>query len=432
MLTRSLETCRVQRSVFTCPKGGLLTWRSPLHCISNNSHVLSKPKKATRESQDTFYKHFAEVYGCRWPALFQRLLDSGPRVAWANLARDRLLAENAADLDQHELLKSNQQCDLLGLQLIHTQLPAYAPATSFASGTTYIPAQPGAGTLLSTECKVQAAEECNTIPPPQPDEATGLKPYYILDFASVLPVLALNPSPGDRVLDLCAAPGGKSLVISSLLFGNLPTFGLLPRIPSSQQSFSHVHFGSYLVCNDRSAPRRARLQAVIKEYLPVEACGGPWGTVEVTGFDGTSRNHQFAPSSFDLILLDAPCSSERHVIHKHCTVGRPVPKEDWSPSRSSRNASTQASLIACSLPLLRPGGRLVYSTCSISPTENDAVIQRALKRWAGQLQLSFPSAEVAAALESIMPGLEATAYGCQALPDRTGWGPIYFAVLEKL
>ncbi len=101
---------------------------------------------------------------------------------------------------------------------------------------------------------------------------------YPLNPASVLPVLALNPQPGDRVLDACAAPGGKALLIYNLLRGQ----------------------GEFVV-NDSSRARSQRLRQVLTDYGCVTAV--VWQKPAATIF-------KHAPQSFDKILLDAPCSSE--------------------------------------------------------------------------------------------------------------------------
>jgi 16S rRNA C967 or C1407 C5-methylase (RsmB/RsmF family) len=217
----------------------------------------------------------------------------------------------------------------------------------------------------------------------------GLEPYF-LDEASVFAALALEVGQGMDVLDMCAAPGGKSLIIASMLKGS----------------------GS-LQCNDRSPDRRVRLQHVLENSLPVE-----WrGNVKISGYDGVKFGlHR--KECFDRILLDAPCSSDRHVL------GSPAHLEVWSVKRIKRLSVEQGGLLASAIDALRPGGILVYGTCALSPMENDGVVERILKK--------RPQAQVVE-IADIPEGADRTELGVHILPDRTGGaGPIYCAKIRKL
>ncbi len=216
----------------------------------------------------------------------------------------------------------------------------------------------------------------------------SLEPYF-LDEASVFAAGALDVKPGDDVLDMCAAPGGKTLVIASMLKG----FGCLQS-------------------NDRSPERRTRLRHVVENTLP-EA----WrGIINVTGYDGMKFGlHK--KESYDKILLDAPCSSDRHVLNS------PSHLEVWSVKRVKRLAVEQGALLASAVDALRPGGTVVYGTCALSPLENDAVVAKILKK--------RPSMEVIP-VENIPDGADRTELGVHVLPDRArGCGPIYCAKMRK-
>ncbi len=215
----------------------------------------------------------------------------------------------------------------------------------------------------------------------------GLSDFYVMDPASIVAARALAVEPGDEVLDLCAAPGGKSLILA--------------------ESIGEGR----LVSNEISDRRRARLRAVLEDYLPSEVLG----RVTVTGHDAT-RWCLHETDAYDRILLDAPCSGERHLL------ASPEELKLWSPARSKNLAVRQYALLAGALAVVRPGGRIVYSTCSISPLENDAVIARLLKKREGEARVIPLTFEMG----------EPTEYGCMILPDRTGYGPIYFAVIERL
>ena len=227
-----------------------------------------------------------------------------------------------------------------------------------------------------------------------------LKPYY-MSAASVAAAKALfyekkEPHPPARILDLCASPGGKALVIAS-----------------------SMGEGDSLVANELSAARRRRLINVLDEHLPQEKRRG----VSVTGFDG-ARWCRFERECFDYILLDAPCSSERHVMADAKSLS------EWTAARVRNLAARQWALLSGAWLLLKPGGRLVYSTCALTPAENSGVAGRLLKKYADSrlrpLQMSFFNAISA----EIRP--EMFELGTGIFPDTSsGIGPIFFATLEK-
>jgi 16S rRNA C967 or C1407 C5-methylase (RsmB/RsmF family) len=223
-----------------------------------------------------------------------------------------------------------------------------------------------------------------------PRDAAGLLRYYVMDPASYWAAKALEVQPDDQVLDMCAAPGGKSLILAEALF----------------------HGSGELTANEMSETRRERLKKVIQQYIPRDVRDRIW----VTGKDGGkfALTHK---QKFDRILVDAPCSGERHLFE---TVKE---LEEWKPSRSEKLAQRQYALLTAALLACRPGGRIVYSTCSISNLENDLVIEKLLKKKEDQFQV----------LETALPpraGAEKTKHGIQMWPDKCEAGPIYYSVLE--
>lgn len=220
-----------------------------------------------------------------------------------------------------------------------------------------------------------------------------LEPYY-MDKASILAASILPISENNEVLDMCAAPGGKTLSIALRLGGT----------------------GS-LTSNDRSAARRNRLLNVLDSCLPSSLRS----VVRVTGHDSTKWS-LYEKDRYDRILLDAPCSSERHVLRD------PSALEIWSPNRPKQLAIQQFAMLAAALDAARPGGYILYSTCSICSMENEAVIEKLLKKRSGL----FSECDMLA----IMPGLdklsEACTHGRIVLPDvQGGSGPLYFCLLQK-
>lgn len=232
--------------------------------------------------------------------------------------------------------------------------------------------------------------------------------YYPLDAASLFPVKLLDIQPYHRVFDLCAAPGGKSLTI-----------------------LQYLSEAGSLVCSDVSPDRRIRLKNVLRRYISPSMLEH----VQVVSGDGTTPRFidEFGSRTFDRVLVDAPCSSERHVLHSDSELLR------WAPGRSKANAERQISLLLTALRLVAAGGRVVYSTCSLSNMENDAVVAKAIKR-ANKRAYSTSSdrckvvlAKVKDLTEANIPLGEATSYGWHILPDRSdGWGPIYLSVIDVI
>jgi len=221
-------------------------------------------------------------------------------------------------------------------------------------------------------------------------DARGLLESYRMDPASMIAASALEVQPGDRVLDMCAAPGGKALLLAE-------SMGAEGR----------------LVANELSPTRRAKLKTILQNYLPSERLKH----IQVTGHDAT-RWGLHEPDYYDRVLLDAPCSSERHVLGKEKERAR------WKPGRSKQLARRQYALLCAALGVCKPGGRIVYATCALSQLENDGVVERLLKRKGDQCvkwPTTFPEAFV-----------EATEHGWRILPDHSdGWGPMYWSILHK-
>ncbi|MAE74392.1 MAG: RNA methyltransferase [Bdellovibrionaceae bacterium] len=214
-----------------------------------------------------------------------------------------------------------------------------------------------------------------------------VKQVYELDLASVLVAKQLQIQPDHLVLDMCAAPGGKSLV---QIF----------------ESEAQAHW----VLNDLSKARVGRLKRVIREYIPADRSD----RVRVTNFDA-SRWGLHQAGHFDRVLLDAPCSGERHQLES------PGQLEKWTQSSSKRLHTRQVALLCAGFDSLKPGGRIVYSTCSIAPLENDRVVEKLVKK--------RPDVDVQVAEADFG---EKTDLGWQILPDHCdGYGPMYFSVIQK-
>ncbi len=229
----------------------------------------------------------------------------------------------------------------------------------------------------------------------------GLRSPYHLDAASVAAAMALPIPPDASVLDMCAAPGGKTIVLARRL-----------------------DHSSRLVANERSGARRNRLRHVLDAHLPRDTRS----KIEITGHDARKWGlHE--TDAYDAVLCDVPCSSERHLLFS--------PKESakWSRSRIRSLAVQAVAFLAAACDATVGGGRVLYSTCSLTNDENDAVVRRVLLR-RSQMSvvnlLTLPRPHMAETTGTSLPVGEATEFGRHFLPDTAGGaGPLYFALLAK-
>lgn len=173
-----------------------------------------------------------------------------------------------------------------------------------------------------------------TRPGKSPYHEAGL--YYLQEASAMAPAALLDPKPGERVLDLCAAPGGKSTQLAGKMQGE----GLL-------------------VCNEIN-PKRAKILASNIERLGIS-------NALVLNEHPQRLEARFA-GYFDKILVDAPCSGEGMFRKEEAAV------TDWSEETVLMCARRQAEILHAAALMLRPGGRLVYSTCTFSPEENEGSV----------------------------------------------------------
>lgn len=156
------------------------------------------------------------------------------------------------------------------------------------------------------------------------------------------PAAYLDAQPGEKVLDLCAAPGGKSTQIAAAMQGK----GLLVS--------NEIH------------PARAKILSENMERMGVK-------NVMVTNESPQTLAGMFT-EYFDRIMVDAPCSGEGMFRKNEQAC------EEWSPENVQICAARQQEILACAASMLRPGGRMVYSTCTFAPEENEGTISRFLEQ----------------------------------------------------
>ncbi|XZG69627.1 RsmB/NOP family class I SAM-dependent RNA methyltransferase [Chitinibacteraceae bacterium HSL-7] len=165
---------------------------------------------------------------------------------------------------------------------------------------------------------------------------------YIQNLASQLAPLMLAPQPGETVLDLAAAPGGKTCQMAAMMAND----GQLSAVEPVRDRFFRLKANL-----DHQGVTMAR--TFMKDGRAV-------GTL--------------VPGRFDRVLLDAPCSSEARF-----DLNDPDSMSHWSPAKVKEVASKQKRLLKSALLAAKPGGLVLYSTCSFAPEENEAIVAAALK-----------------------------------------------------
>lgn len=166
--------------------------------------------------------------------------------------------------------------------------------------------------------------------------------YYIQEASAMAPAVYLNAQPGERVLDLCAAPGGKSTQIGANLKGQ----GLL-------------------VCNEIH-PQRAKILSENIERMGIR-------NALVISHEPAYLAERF-PEYFDRIMVDAPCSGEGMFRKNEGAI------EEWSPENVEICAKRQEDILESAAAMLCPGGRMVYSTCTFAPEEDEGTINCFLEK----------------------------------------------------
>jgi len=171
--------------------------------------------------------------------------------------------------------------------------------------------------------------------------------YYVQEISSMLPMLVLQPRAGEIILDLCASPGSKTTQAAAMMENKGTIFA------------NEVSMGRVGILNSN-----------------LERCG-VMNTV-VTRKEGVAFCNKLlknSPIRFDKILVDAPCSGEGTL--------RKSPKTFlmWNKHMIKKISSTQRRLAEAAVPLLKVGGEMIYSTCTLSPEENEAIVNHLIEKY---------------------------------------------------
>ena len=215
--------------------------------------------------------------------------------------------------------------------------------------------------------------------------------YYVQEESAALPVTVLNPQPGEKVLDMCAAPGGKSTQIAA-----------------------RMNNEGLIVANDDSAQRMKSLHANVYRTGSM--------IIEATNYDGRNIPEN---QKFDRILVDAPCSGEGDRYYRNFRAA--------NEGESQGLAELQKDLLKKAGKLLKEGGTIVYSTCTLTPTENEAVVSEVVEETRLELDEIETDAEHVRGISNFdgkryMRDMEKTV---RVYPHHMKSGVIYVAKLSK-
>ena len=170
--------------------------------------------------------------------------------------------------------------------------------------------------------------------------------YYVQEIASMLPVLALKPEPGELVLDIASAPGSKTTQIAAAMKNK-----------------------GTIIANDVSLKRIKILAS------NMERCGATNAIITKKEGIALCKRLKDAGFLFDRILVDAPCSGEGTLRSS------PITYQMWNPNTIKVLSRLQKGLLASALEILKPEGEIVYSTCTHAPEENEEVVDFVLKEF---------------------------------------------------
>ncbi len=209
---------------------------------------------------------------------------------------------------------------------------------------------------------------------------------YFQGISSQFPVKFLDPQPGEKILDMCAAPGSKTTQIAAMMQNK-----------------------GEITANEPNMIRLERLKYNLNKQGVTIA--------NVISYDGATLGDMY-PSSFDKVLLDAPCSAEGKI-----DLRNPRSYKFWSEKNIRNCAKLQKKLIVSAIKALKPGGILVYSTCTLANEENDGVVGFAIGGFAGALAVEKISSDFKYILRS--------KYGLISIPSEICEG-FFVAKLRKL
>ncbi|KAH0618654.1 hypothetical protein JD844_018051 [Phrynosoma platyrhinos] len=358
---------------------------------------------STRLALQIFDMNYGVQFGSLWPSIRISLLSEQKYGALVNNFSDVLqITQQLENLNAVDFIweskKVVQDHDSIGEDKASKSAPSPETRTELSTQQE----QPVSSISPNIKCYTFPKGDISIFHPAIPD-VIGILGYYLLDAASVLPVLALNVQPGDLVLDLCAAPGGKTLAL-------LQT-GCCRE----------------LAANDLSTSRTHRLHEVFHRYLPQEL----QKVVRITSWDGRKWG-ELETSTFDRVLVDVPCTNDRHsLMEENNNIFMRMRKGE-----RQMLPRLQLELLVAGILAAKPGGEVVYSTCSLSQLQNEYVVERAVELLAIQYDIEIQVEDLSyfrRLFQSTFSFYPDCRVGELILPHLTAnFGPMYFCRLHRL
>ncbi|XP_070601914.1 5-methylcytosine rRNA methyltransferase NSUN4 [Erythrolamprus reginae] len=357
----------------------------------------------TRVALQVFDMNYGDQFGSLWPSM---------RISLLSKQKYGALVNNFSDVEQ--VVQSLE--DLSAVDFIQESRKVIKELSSSIEEDDSVPPSLSQIQIELSETQVQHFPsispniKCYTFPKgdisrfrqAKPD-IIGILGYYLLDAASILPVLALNVEPGNIVLDLCAAPGGKTLALLQ------------------------TGYCSDLTANDISISRTGRLHNVLRSYLPKEI----QNTVQVTSLDGRNWGHT-EMGTYDKVLVDVPCTNDRKSVleeeNNMFTYARKGERQ--------RLPMLQLQLLVAGVLAAKPGGEVVYSTCSLSELQNEYVVERAVEILNIQYSINVRVEDLShfrRLFQNTFSFYSNCRLGELVLPHLTAnFGPMYFCKLHRM
>ncbi|XP_064819675.1 tRNA (cytosine(34)-C(5))-methyltransferase, mitochondrial-like isoform X2 [Oncorhynchus masou masou] len=373
----------------------------PTELVSSRA---GKQKRVCKVILDRFDQQYGQELGPLWPSARAVLLNPVcwqygvmlNRFAAVSEVKQRLQGQGFVSLLPHTDLPLNSS-----LSQPHPTSPTQPSSIPHPTSPTQPSSIPHPGPPPpSLQCFIHPSPVRYPSPPHRQGQ---LKPYYLMNAASLLPVLALGVEEGDRVLDLCSAPGGKALAI------------LQTADPAR------------LCCNEMDPHRRDWLAKTLESFIP------QWlsSTVTVSNQDGRIFGQSEA-GMYDKVLLDAPCSNDRSWL-----FSGPGGEQHGAVRlrERARLPTLQTQLLRSALAALRPGGVAVYSTCTMSRSENQEVVEAVLNTCPG-VELQDLEEELALPLQehfTFTPLGHTPSLGLLVVPQQgQTWGPMFLSRIKRI